>query len=129
MLSTAQIAEFRREGVLVLPSFVADDKCEAVRQQLAFYGTTPAYRAVFELHDRGDLQPELARQAREGRWEQMASLIDDEFLQEVAVVGEVHEIAPALRARLDGISDSVSLVNSRAPDPLHFAEVVADLKS
>ena len=37
------------------------------------------------------------------------------------------EIAPGIRARLDGISDSVSLVNNRAPDPQHFAEVVADL--
>jgi hypothetical protein len=43
------------------------------------------------------------------------------------VVGEPHEIAPLVRARLDGISDSVSLVNNRAPDPEHLAEVVADL--
>ena len=33
-----------------------------------------------------------------------------------------------VRARLDGISDSVSLVNNRAPDPEHLAEVVADLR-
>ena len=36
-------------------------------------------------------------------------------------------IAPALRRRLDGISDHVSLVNNRAPDPLHLAEVVGAL--
>ena len=52
---------------------------------------------------------------------------DDEFLEEVAVVGEPHEIAPKLRRRLAGITDRVSLVNNRAPDPEHFAEVVADL--
>ena len=33
-----------------------------------------------------------------------------------------------LRARLDGISDHVSLVNNRAPDPGHFAEVVTGLQ-
>ena len=102
---------------------------EEVRQQLAFYGSTPAYRAVFELHDRGELQPELANQARNGRWKEMAELIDDEFLEAVAVVGEPDEIAPAIRERLSGISDSVSLVNNRAPDPRHFAEAVGVLKS
>jgi probable F420-dependent oxidoreductase len=102
---------------------------EAVRQQLAFYGTTPAYRPVFELHDRGHLHPRLKAMAREDRWVEMASLIDDEFLDTVAVVGEPDAVGPAIRARLDGISDHVSLVNNRAPDPGHFAEVVASLRS
>lgn len=59
----------------------------------------------------------------------MAELIDDEFLEEIAVIGEPHEIAPKIRARLAGITDRVSLVNNRAPDPGHFAEVVAGLAS
>lgn len=101
---------------------------EAVRQQLAFYGTTPAYRPVFDLHDRGDLHPVLKARAAAGEWVEMAELIDDEFLGEVAVIGEPHEIAPLLRERLDGVTDRVSLVNNRAPDPRHFAEVVADLR-
>ena len=100
---------------------------EAVRQQLAFYGTTPAYRHVFDLHDRGELHPILKARGAAGEWAQMAELIDDEFLEEVAVIGEPHEIAPKLRRRLAGITDRVSLVNNRAPDPEHFAEVVADL--
>ena len=63
----------------------------------------------------------------EGRWSEMANLIDDGLINAIAVVGEPHEIAPKIRARLDGISKSVSLVNNRAPDPHHFGEVVADL--
>jgi probable F420-dependent oxidoreductase len=101
---------------------------EAVRRQLAFYGTTPAYRPVLDLHDRGHLHDELKAGAKAGEWEPMAELIDDEFLEAVAVVGEPDAIAPALHRRLDGISDHVSLVNNRAPDPNHFAEVVAALK-
>ena len=100
---------------------------EAVREQLAFYGTTPAYLPVFELHGYGDLHPELQRLARENRWQEMAGLIDDELIETIAVVGEPHEIAPKIVERLAGISDSVSLVNNRAPDPRHLAEVVADL--
>jgi probable F420-dependent oxidoreductase len=101
---------------------------EGFRRQLAFYGTTPAYRPVFALHGYGDLRPELAALARDGRWDEMAGLIDDELLATVAVVAEPDQVADRLRERLDGISDSVSLVNNRAPDPKHFAEVVGALK-
>ena len=100
---------------------------EAVREQLAFYGTTPAYLPVFELHGYGDLHPELQRLARDGRWSEMSDLIDDELIETIAVVGEPHQIGARIRERLAGISDHVSLVNNRCPDPAHFAEVVADL--
>ncbi len=102
---------------------------QTVRQQLAFYGTTPAYQSVFQLHGYGDMHDELRALARENRWVEMTSLIDDSLVDEIAVVGEPHEIAGKLRARLDGISDSVSLVNNRAPDPTHYADIVRELKS
>ena len=100
---------------------------EAVRNQLAFYATTPAYQPVFRLHGYEDLHAEATTLARAGRWDDMGSLVDDELIETIAVVGEPHQIAERIRARLDGISDVVSLVNNRAPDPEHFAEVVADL--
>ena len=100
---------------------------EAVRSQLAFYGTTPAYLPVFALHGYADLHPELKALARQDRWVEMATLIDDDLLETIAVVGEPHQVADRIRTRLAGISDHVSLVNNRAPDPRHFAEVVADL--
>ena len=100
---------------------------EAVRQQLAFYATTPAYQPVFELHGYGDLCSEVGPLARQGRWDEMAGLVDDELIETVAVVGEPHQIADRIRERLDGISEHVSLVNNRAPDPGHFAEVVERL--
>lgn len=102
---------------------------EAVRGQLAFYSTTPAYQPVFELHGYGELREETARLAREGRWKEMAALVDDELIETIAVVGEPHEIAEQIRRRLGGISESVSLVNNRAPDPSHFAEVVRELSA
>jgi hypothetical protein len=55
-------------------------------------------------------------------------LIDDDVLEAIAVVGEPASIAAKLRARLDGIADAVSLTNNRAPDPGHWAGIVADLK-
>ncbi len=98
------------------------------RRQLAFYGSTPAYAPTLECHGWGDLHPELNRLSKEGRWEEMASLIDDDVLEAIAVVGEPGSIAAKLRARLDGIADAVSLTNNRAPNPDHWAGVVADLK-
>jgi alkanesulfonate monooxygenase SsuD/methylene tetrahydromethanopterin reductase-like flavin-dependent oxidoreductase (luciferase family) len=98
------------------------------RQQLAFYASTPAYAPTLECHGWGDLHPELNRLSKEGRWEEMAGLVDDDVLDAIAVVGEPASIAPKLRARLDGIADGVSLTNNRAPDPDHWAGVVADLK-
>lgn len=101
---------------------------EAVRNQLAFYATTPAYQSVFRLHGYDGLHDEATQLSREGRWTDMGSLVDDTLIDTVAVVGEPDEIAGLIRTRLTGISDSVSLVNNRAPDPRHFAEVVAGLK-
>ncbi len=58
----------------------------AVKKQLAFYGSTPAYRPVLELHGWGDLQTELNSLSKQGKWDEMADLIDDEVVETFAVV-------------------------------------------
>jgi probable F420-dependent oxidoreductase len=100
-----------------------------LKKQLAFYGSTPAYRSTLECHGWGDLHPELNALSKQGRWDDMAGLIDDEILHTIAVVGPRDAIAGAVLDRLDGIADGVSLTNNRAPDPQHWADVVADLKA
>ncbi len=100
-----------------------------VRKQLAFYGSTPAYRSTLECHGRGELHEQLNTMSKQGRWDEMAALIDDELLDEIAVVGERSEIAPALQRRLGDLADGVSLTNNRAPDPRHWSDVVADLRA
>ena len=92
-------------------------------------GASPlVYAPTLECHGWGGLHPELNRLSKEGRWTDMAALIDDEVLDAVTVVGPPESIAGALRARLDGIADAVSLTNNPAPDPDHRAAVVAELK-
>ncbi len=100
----------------------------AARKQLAFYGSTPAYRLTLDQHGWGELHLELNRMSKQNRWDEMTDLIDDEVLETIAVVGERQEIAGKLRARLDGIADGVSLTHNRAPDPEHWADIVAELK-
>lgn len=77
------------------------------RKQIAFYASTPAYRKVLELHGWGDLQTELRQLSLDGRWDAMATLIDDEILTTFAVVAPIGQLAGALRRRCDGIVDRV----------------------
>ena len=46
----------------------AGDEHEATRRLLAFYGSTPAYRPVLDIHGWGDLQPELNTLSKRGKW-------------------------------------------------------------
>lgn len=101
----------------------------AARKQLAFYGSTPAYRPTLDQHGWGDLHLELNRMSKQNLWDQMTHLIDDEVLETIAVVGPRNEIAGRLRARLAGIADGVSLTHNRAPDPESWADIVAEFKS
>src|SRR5574337_1938138 len=104
-----------------------DDGLEA-RKHLAFYSSTPAYLPTLACHGWEGAHPELNRLSKLGRWDDMIDLIGDDILNEIAVVGERHEIAGKLRARLDGIADSVSITHNRYPDPHHWADVVKDFK-
>ena len=101
----------------------------AARKQLAFYGSTPAYRPTLDCHGWGELHLELNRLSKLGQWDAMAELIDDEVLHAIAVVGPRSEIAGLLEARLEGIADGVSLTHNRAPDPSQWADVVSDLRA
>jgi probable F420-dependent oxidoreductase len=79
----------------------------ATRKQIAFYGSTPAYRKVLELHGWGDLHTELNRLSKQGEWDAMGSLIDDEMLAAFAVVGPVDQVGAAVKDRCDGVVDRV----------------------
>jgi len=82
-----------------------------VRQQIAFYGSTPAYRGVLDRHGWGGLGDELnalSKSSREGKWEAMGGLIDDDVLHAFAVVGEPAEAAAQIRRRFGGLIDRVS---------------------
>lgn len=101
----------------------------AARKQLAFYGSTPAYLPTLAAHGWEALHEELNQLSKAGRWDDMTALIGDDVLDEIAVVGERHEIADKLKARLAGIADSVSLTHNRSPDPGHWADVVRAMKT
>jgi probable F420-dependent oxidoreductase len=106
-----------------------DAAVAATKQQLAFYGSTPAYRPVLELHGWGDLQPELHTLSRRGAWEEMAALIDDEMLHTFAVVGELDTVGARVRERFGDLVDRFSVYAPHGIATERWAEVLAGLKS
>jgi probable F420-dependent oxidoreductase len=100
----------------------------AVKRQLAFYGSTPAYRPVLELHGWGDLQPELNTLSKRGEWVKMAELIDDDVLNTFAVVGELDEIPGKILARFGDVVDRFSFYAPYRVEPERWAEVLAKFK-
>ena len=101
----------------------------ATRRLLAFYGSTPAYRPVLDVHGWGELQPELNALSKQGRWEDMGRLIDDDVLHTIAACGSPAEVAAHIRDRVDGISESICLYQ---PGPIaveSLAEIVDALGS
>lgn len=70
-----------------------------VRNQIAFYGSTPAYKPVLDCHGWGDLQPRLNSLSKEGKWDAMGELISDEILEAIAIVGSPQEVAAQVHQR------------------------------
>lgn len=79
----------------------------AVREQIAFYASTPTYRVVLACHGWDDIGEQLSRLAAMKRWSQMGALISDEMLDVFAVQAPIDQIGAALRARYDGVLDRV----------------------
>jgi alkanesulfonate monooxygenase SsuD/methylene tetrahydromethanopterin reductase-like flavin-dependent oxidoreductase (luciferase family) len=89
--------------VLVSVDTDREEARRAARLQIAFYATTPSYKAMLELHDRADLPRHLRRAFVSRDLERMANLVDDELLDAVAVAGTPDE-ATARLAAWEGIA-------------------------
>jgi probable F420-dependent oxidoreductase len=81
---------------------------EWVRYRVAFYGSTPAYWPVFEVHGLGDLGRKLNAMTRAGQWDEMAKEVPDDVVRLFAAVGRHDQIAKAVEARFGGLVDSIS---------------------
>ena len=77
-----------------------------VRQQIAFYASTPAYRRVLEVHG-WDFGPRLTAMSKRGEWAEMADVVPDEALAEMAVEAPIDQLGGAIRARYEGLLDRV----------------------
>lgn len=99
------------------------------RKQIAFYGSTPAYKPVLDIHGWGDLQPELNRLSKQGEWDQMGELITDEILETFAIVAEPEQVAAKLNERYGDVVTRISFYAPYKSDPDRWKSVMQDIKS
>lgn len=112
----ARAGKSRKDFQISYPVFVVTGKSEkeldaakvATRRQIAFYGSTPAYKPVLDSIGVGDLQSDLNSMSKQGRWEEMGQLINDDILKEFAVIGEPSTIAGQIKARYGDLIDRTS---------------------
>lgn len=122
---------------IVGPSFVVtgasaaeiDLAATSTKQQIAFYGSTPSYRGVLELHGWNDVHAQLNALSKQGKWESMGELVTDEMLNTFAVVGEPEQIAPELHKRYGDVIARMSFYAPYKSDPQRWHKVLADMKS
>lgn len=98
---------------------------DEIRAQIAFYGSTPAYRPVLALHGWGELGDELYALSRQGRWAEMGRLVHDDLLHAVAVVAEPDAVGPEIVRRCGDVFDRVTLFGTVEQN----AAIAADIRA
>ncbi|MDG2114979.1 MAG: LLM class F420-dependent oxidoreductase [Actinomycetota bacterium] len=94
------------------------------REQVSFYGSTPAYRDVLDLHGWGDLSGELNALSKAGRWNDMIDAVPDEVLDAFAIVAEPSDVAGALSERYGDLFDRVFVHADYTADPDTWRPVI-----
>jgi probable F420-dependent oxidoreductase len=127
----------RTAAQVIYPGMVATGQDEqsmtaavqAVRRQIAFYGTTPSYRPVLAHHNWEDLQVDLNVLAKQGNWEQMIKIIDDDVVGQFATVAPLDQLAASIKDRYGKLVDRFNFYAPPTVDPDAWSSVLAELKS
>jgi probable F420-dependent oxidoreductase len=116
MIATGTTEEALREGIATL------------RDRIAFYGCTVAYKPVLDIHGWGELQDELIMLNRAHRTEDMAALITDEMVHTIGIVGEPQAVVETMRQRFGGV---ISRTGFAVPgmDEVELAGLLSQLRS
>jgi probable F420-dependent oxidoreductase len=131
----AKSGRARADFTLSLPVFIVtgttDEEWAAARkgtrEQIAFYGSTPGYHGVLDLHGWGDVGTELNQLSRKGEWVAMGNLVTDEMLETFAVSTAPDDLAPAIRARFGDVLDRISFDAPYNADPEIWRQLVTAL--
>jgi len=120
-----------RAELAIVPEIIVSvgEDHDATRKLLAFYGSTPAYKPVLDIHGWGDLQPELNALSKQGRWAEMGALIDDDVLHTIAACGTPAQVAAHIRDRVEGISDRICIYQPGPIEVQLLAQIVDELRT
>lgn len=101
----------------------------ATKQQIAFYGSTPAYKGVLEIHGWDGMQEELNTLSKQGKWVEMGNIIDDEVLNTFAVVAEPDKVAGELTKRYGDVVSRLSFYAPGQSDAAQWRSVMDQLRA
>lgn len=112
---------------VISPNVVIDDGSEGaarrlveVRNRMAFYGSTPAYRGVLDVHGLGELHEELNQLSRANEWKRMGEVFDDAAFDLFCVHGERDYVVDELMRRYSDLATILRL-------SYHARSIVPDL--
>lgn len=101
-----------------------DVAAKGVREQIAFYASTPTYRPVLEVHGWAFLQEKLTGLTREGRWSELSDHITDDMLEAFALCGKIGDIPDMAAKRYGDLVDRLSFVSPAMPDPEQWVDLI-----
>jgi probable F420-dependent oxidoreductase len=99
-----------------------------IKDQIGFYGSTPAYKPVLELHGWGDLGDELKAMTKKGEWDKLGSMIDDEVLNTFAVIGTPEEAIAEVKKRYGDVCTRITMVIPPERDEARWAGLFEELR-
>ena len=102
---------------------------DSVKSLLGFYASTPAYRPPMEAVGYGDLQPEMNRLSKEGRWDELGERIDDNFVEAFATSGEPGDIAGMLLDKYGAHADRLAIYAPYAAPDAMWTRIIGELKA
>jgi probable F420-dependent oxidoreductase len=121
---------------VVVGGFVATGTDEEIaaglarmRSQIAFYGSTPAYRGVLDLHGWSDLGAELTTLSKQNRWTEMASLIDDEIVDAFGIVAAPDDLPARIAERYGDLATRISLSPPASFTPERTRATIAAIRA
>jgi probable F420-dependent oxidoreductase len=114
---TKQTNRKREDVSISITAFVATtpEEMNFARAQIAFYASTPSYRAVMDLHGWSSVAEKLSAHAARGEWAEMPMLIPDAMLTEFCLITDEDKLADELKNRYKGIADRLSLYTPFVP--------------
>lgn len=116
-LGASKAGRTRQQVKVAVTAFAATSlqEKEFVRSQVAFYASTPSYRAVMALHGWEPAAVTLSSLAARSRWEEMPSLIDDDMLEQFATLAPEADLPGRLIERYGDPADRLSLYTPFIP--------------
>jgi probable F420-dependent oxidoreductase len=80
----------------------------AAKGRISFYGSTPAYKNVLGVHGWGEMQIELNKMSKEGKWQEMGELVTDDMLNVFGIMTEPGGVVGEIKSRFGDVVDRTS---------------------